>query len=162
VCSYRELAALAGRFAALLSDRGIGKGDRVLIWAPNSAEWMGAFFGCVLRGVVPVPLDDAGTAAFTSRVAADTAPKLAAISASHARELHTSTPIIMIDQFESVLPSEPDFSVADLESTDALQIIFTSGTPGRTRSKATRGICASVQKPLESLPVFPRMPEPDG
>jgi long-chain acyl-CoA synthetase len=119
-----------GRFAALLSDRGIGKGDRVLIWAPNSAEWMGAFFGCVLRGVVPVPLDDAGTAAFTSRVEADTAPKLAVISAGHARELHTSTPIIMIDQFESVLPSKPDFSVADLESNDPLQIIFTSGTTG--------------------------------
>ena len=32
VTSYEEIARLAGRFAALLGKRGIGPGDRVVIW----------------------------------------------------------------------------------------------------------------------------------
>ncbi|HEX7728365.1 MAG TPA: hypothetical protein VF392_04955 [Terracidiphilus sp.] len=35
---YGELAGLAGRFAALLEERGIGTGDRVVLWAENSAS----------------------------------------------------------------------------------------------------------------------------
>ena len=56
VTTYGELARLAGRFAALLAERGIGPGDRVLIWAENSAEWIAAFHGCMLRGVLAVRL----------------------------------------------------------------------------------------------------------
>ncbi|MGA3372380.1 MAG: AMP-binding protein [Terracidiphilus sp.] len=75
--SYGEIARLAGRFAALLAQRGIGPGDRVLIWGENGAEWIAAFHGCILRGVLAVPLDAYGTAEFAARVAADVRPKLA-------------------------------------------------------------------------------------
>ena len=64
VTTYGELARLAGRFAALLVQRGIGPGDRVLLWAENSAEWIAAFHGCMLRGVLAVPLDANGTRRF--------------------------------------------------------------------------------------------------
>ncbi|HEY4380915.1 MAG TPA: AMP-binding protein [Acidobacteriaceae bacterium] len=74
--TYGELASLAGRFAAELERRGIGAGDRVVIWGENSAEWMGVFFGCVLRAVIAVPLDAAGAAEFAARVIEDTRPKL--------------------------------------------------------------------------------------
>ena len=77
VTTYGEIAHLAGRFAALLVQQGIEPGDRVLLWAENSAEWIAAFYGCLLRGVLAVPLDAVGTAEFAARVAADVAPKLA-------------------------------------------------------------------------------------
>src|ERR1039457_3058376 len=77
VTTYGEIARLAGRFAALLAKEEIGPGDRVLLWAENSAEWMAAFYGCLLRGVVAVPLDANGTADFAARVEADVRPKLA-------------------------------------------------------------------------------------
>ena len=51
------IARLAGQFASLLTHRGIVQGDRVMIWAENSAEWIAAFHGCMLRGVLAVPLD---------------------------------------------------------------------------------------------------------
>ena len=76
VTTYGEIAHLAGRFAALLAQRGIEPGDRVLLWAENSAEWIAAFHGCLLRGVLAVPLDASGTADFAVRVAADVTPKL--------------------------------------------------------------------------------------
>ena len=74
VTSYGELARLAGRFAALLVARGIKPGDRVLLWGENSAEWIAAFHGCMLRGVLAVPLDAKGTAEFAARVAGDVKP----------------------------------------------------------------------------------------
>ena len=77
VTTYGELARLAGRFAALLALREIGPGDRVLIWGENSAEWISAFYGCMLRGVLAVPLDMNGTPDFAVRVAADVNPRLA-------------------------------------------------------------------------------------
>ena len=74
--SYGELAELAGRFAAELERRGVAAGERVVVWGENSAEWIGAFFGCVLRGVIAVPLDAAGSNEFANRVVADVSPKL--------------------------------------------------------------------------------------
>ncbi len=75
VTTYGELATLAGRFGALLEERDIGSGDRVLLWAENSAEWIAAFYGCMLRGVLVVPLDAFGSAEFAERVAEDVAAK---------------------------------------------------------------------------------------
>src|SRR5580704_9967100 len=76
VHTYGELAELAHRFAAELERRQITAGERVVLWGQNSAEWIGAFFGCVLRGVLVVPLDTAGTAGFAGRVIADTQARL--------------------------------------------------------------------------------------
>src|ERR1700677_4421834 len=73
--TYQQIAHLAGRFAALLAQRNIRPGDRVLLWAENSAQWIAAFYGCLLRGVLAVPLDAAGTSDFAARVAADVSPK---------------------------------------------------------------------------------------
>ena len=74
--SYGELAGIAGRFAAELERRGVVPGERVVLWGENSAEWIGVFFGCLLRGVIAVPLDAAGRSEFASRVVHDVAPKL--------------------------------------------------------------------------------------
>ena len=92
VTTYGELARLAGRFAALLEGRGIGPGDRVLLWGENSAEWVAAFYGCLLRGVLAVPLDANGAADFAQRVAADVKPRLAVGDAVLLGQLASSHP----------------------------------------------------------------------
>src|SRR5215467_8901127 len=55
--SYEKIAGTAYQFARELEVRGIGKSDRVLLWAGNSPEWIVTFFGCLLRGAIVVPLD---------------------------------------------------------------------------------------------------------
>ena len=74
--TYGELAELAGRFAAELERREIPPGERVVLWGENSAEWVGVFFGCLLRGLIVVPLDAAGEPGFAAKVIADVTPKL--------------------------------------------------------------------------------------
>ncbi len=48
-----RIRCAAGAFAGL----GIKKGERVAVWAPNSAEWMIAAFGLLTAGGVLVPVN---------------------------------------------------------------------------------------------------------
>jgi long-chain acyl-CoA synthetase len=67
--SYRDVADLAAQCARELERLGVAPGDRVLLWGRNSAEWVAAFFGCILRGAVAVPMDQGAAADFAARVA---------------------------------------------------------------------------------------------
>ena len=149
VTRYGELARMAGRFAAFLEDRGIGTGDRVLLWAENGAEWVAAFYGCMLRGVMVVPLDAFGSAQFAQRVACDVKPKLAVGDAvllakldpkSQNRDLghaavgtpdqNSAVPRLAFEEWSASLPDREAAPVSGLSQETPLQILFTSGTTG--------------------------------
>jgi long-chain acyl-CoA synthetase len=139
VTTYGELARLARRFAALLEDRGIGLGDRVLLLAENGAEWVAAFYGCMLRGVMVVPLDAFGSAEFAARVAADVKPKLAVGDAVLMAKLNPKSqnggdshqfPTMAFEDWSSSLPQREAGAVEGLSRDTPLQILFTSGTTG--------------------------------
>jgi long-chain acyl-CoA synthetase len=132
--SYGELARLAGRYARELESRGITKGQRALIWGASGSEWIGSFFGCILRGVVPVPLDIAGSPDFIRRVIAEVSPRIVTGSHEKLRALDGRVPQIAFENFATALPSEPLMKpVAGLYEDDILQIIFTSGTTGEPK-----------------------------
>src|SRR5438876_4993624 len=80
--SYSQIATTAIRFARELEARRIAKGDRVLLWARNSPEWVSAFFGCLLRGVIVVPLDVPSEPEFVKRIQEQVEAKLALCDAA--------------------------------------------------------------------------------
>ncbi|MEA2760528.1 MAG: hypothetical protein QOH65_3284 [Methylobacteriaceae bacterium] len=51
---WSELAALAEGYAALLATRGIGFGDRVALWLPNSIDYLALIFACARLGAIAV------------------------------------------------------------------------------------------------------------
>ncbi|MEU6198213.1 FadD3 family acyl-CoA ligase [Streptomyces sp. NPDC047061] len=55
--TYAELGARVERAAAACIASGVGTGDRVGIWAPNSLDWIVAALGAVSAGGVLVPLN---------------------------------------------------------------------------------------------------------
>lgn len=149
--SYRELAQLAGRFAAGLRALGIGPGDRLLLWGENSAEWVAVFFGCVLCGVMVVPLDAAGSPEFAERVVVEVKPKLLVGDAALLGKLSGEVGKANLGDLLQVLPTEPDFRVDLSVGLDTpLQIVFTSGTTSEPKGvvHTHRNVLASVA-PIE-------------
>jgi long-chain acyl-CoA synthetase len=67
--TYADVARLAEAFAERLRAQGIAAGQAVAIWGENRAEWMVALWGCLLEGVVLVPIDYRASAEFLDRVA---------------------------------------------------------------------------------------------
>lgn len=132
--TYGDLASLAGRFAALLAAHHVEPGDRVLIWGENSAEWVAAFHGCILRGALAVPLDAYGSAEFAARVAADVQPSVAVGDAGLLKQLPIDAdrhfPRIAFEDWPAALPENELGPVEGLSRETPLQILFTSGTTG--------------------------------
>lgn len=52
----------------MLHTRGFRKGDAVVFWSENRPEWIVAFWGCLLLGVVVVPIDYRASPDFLARV----------------------------------------------------------------------------------------------
>src|SRR5437660_4707217 len=55
--TYADLDAATDRFATALARRGIGPGDRVTLFMPNSVEFVIAFYGTLKAGGVVNPIN---------------------------------------------------------------------------------------------------------
>ena len=150
--TYAELAALIDRFSAELRRREIPKGERVVLWGQNCTEWVAAFFGCVLRGVIAVPLDAAGSADFARRVVAETSPRLVVGDAALLAQIEPETARLSFDQFavELTAVSIPEIADPSLGPESPLQILFTSGTTAEPKGivHTHRNVASSVA-PIE-------------
>jgi long-chain acyl-CoA synthetase len=166
--TYGQVLEMASRFAEELELRGIGKGERVMLWGENCAEWVAAFFGCAMRGVVIVPMDDGASEDFAVRVAAQVDARLWVCSRRHAAAT-IAGPVLVIT-LEEVKGSAPSTSSGQALSPrtrqgrgtlgafpgvgicrdDILQIVFTSGTTAEPKGVViTHGNVLANIAPLE-------------
>ena len=77
--TYAQVAHAARGFAARLHELGLRKGDKVVFWSENRPEWIVAFWGCLLGGIVVVPIDYRASPDFLARVSRIVAAKLVLI-----------------------------------------------------------------------------------
>ena len=129
--SYAQLWEEAGQVASLLQQRGLKKGDRAILWAPNCPQWVLAFFGCLRAGVIAVPLDLRSTTDLVQQVSSKTQPKLAFVSRltpSGHEGLGLSE--VHLEELEELAQGMSPPQEVDVASEDLVEIMFTSGTTG--------------------------------
>ncbi len=147
--TYGDVLTAAYRFARELEFRGVGKGDKVVIWGENCAEWIAVFFGCVLRGAIVVPIDKIATHDFAQRVAQQVDARLCVGSAGN--EI-SSIPALRLETLGDELSARSDAPIAPpaLSRDDIVEIVFTSGTTAEPRGVViSHGNILANLEPLE-------------
>ena len=150
--SYWEVGQLAAQCARELERRGIGVGDRVLLCGKNSLEWVAAFFGCILRGAVAVPIDQGATPDFAGRVGQQVEAKLL-LSDRENIPRGGQRPVLAFDSLgQAVAPHSPQpYAAPRLDRGSIAQIIFTSGATAEPKGVViSHGNILANLEPLEA------------
>jgi long-chain acyl-CoA synthetase len=126
--SYEETARRARQFAVRLDDLGLRKGDSVVFWSENRPEWIAAFWACVLRGIVVVPIDYRSSQDFLARVSRIVSAKLILIGqeVSPPRE-SPDAPIWKLHELEWPDGEPRALAPININRDTTAEIIFTSG-----------------------------------
>jgi len=123
--TYDEVGRAARGFAARLHELGLRKGDNVVVWSENRPEWIVAFWGCLLIGVVVVPIDYRASPDFLARVSRIVNAKLIAIGQDVPPiRAAIDAPIWKLHELEWRDGDPPDVAIT---RDDVAEIIFTSG-----------------------------------
>jgi len=161
--SYAEVGRAARGFALRLSNAGVRKGDKVVFWSENRPEWIAAFWGCLLVGVIVVPIDYRASPEFLARIAKRVAARLILVGEDvpptpesldvHAWRLHE------LEWHDGTPPA------VAIDHDEVAEIIFTSGATGEPKGVVIthRNVLANIE-PVErevkkyrawARPVFP-------
>lgn len=130
--SYQDVYVLSARVALFLEKSGIGKGDKVLMLAPNSPYWVCVFWGTLLRGAVAVPLNLQSTEEMVRKIAEQTEARILF------KHLHFRQPIapgLKTVDIEFIREETADLDEGLLRpfkasEEDLVEIMYTSGTTG--------------------------------
>jgi long-chain acyl-CoA synthetase len=138
--SYGELNEKANRVASTLVKLGIAPGDHVALCAPNSVDWMAAYFGILKMGGVAVTFSSLLTNAEFSGLINHARPRIMYADASRLATLqsirssagveHIICPDGDMDFAALMAMGSPSFRTVERERRDSIAVLYTGGTTG--------------------------------
>ncbi|MFW0785572.1 FadD3 family acyl-CoA ligase [Gordonia sp. CPCC 206044] len=135
--TFREITDRILRAAGAFHRFGIVKGDRVAIWAPNSADWIIAAFGLLTAGATLVPINTRYKQAEADDILVRSSARLLLVQKGFlGQDFTPSTTVPVIDLSSGFLDDGEPFQ-AELDGTDIADVMFTSGTTGRPKGVMT-------------------------
>ena len=131
--TFAEVADRVRRAAGAFANLGVDRGDRVAIWAPNSAYWMIAAFGVLTAGGVVVPVSTRYKTAEAADIITRSGAKVVLVEKGFLGQDFTTPPgVPALDLKSGFLEDGAPFERA-VTGTDIADIIYTSGTTGRPK-----------------------------
>lgn len=131
--TYIELAERIRRAAGAYAELGIDKGDRVAVWAPNSAEWIIAALGLVTAGGVLVPVNTRFKAEEAADVVSRSGAKAVMVEKGFlGQDYGVGLDVPTIDLKSGFLDSGAPLE-REVDGDDVADVIYTSGTTGRPK-----------------------------
>lgn len=146
--SYDAAASAASGFAARLRSAGIKPGERVLFWSENRPEWVVALWGCLLEGVIAVPIDFRSSVSVVQRIAGIVDARALLIGEGLTPPEGLPCPVWPMRGVLSQPSSVADFQPAPPDQL--AEILFTSGATGEPKGVTIthRNILANL-KPID-------------
>jgi acyl-CoA synthetase (AMP-forming)/AMP-acid ligase II len=144
--TYEELAEQARLFGAALVTAGVEPGDRVAIWAFNSAEWIVAALGLLRAGAVLVPVNTR----FKGGEAADI------LLRSRAKVLVTVTDFLATDYVAML--KDTGVELPDLTTTVVARGAAVAGTDSWDGFLARGTVAAATELERRSAAIVPEDP----
>ncbi|KAF0220048.1 MAG: long-chain acyl-CoA [Geobacteraceae bacterium] len=153
--SYAQLHDLSLRMNGWLATQGIGKGDRVILWGPNSPWWGVAFWGIIARGAIAVPVDFMSGRERAETISGLTGARLVIQSRFKLERMVGAPSIFMEDMEYSLSDAGPLPEIAQSAPDDIAQLIYTSGTTGNPKGVILthRNLMANLHQVNRHIPV---------
>jgi long-chain acyl-CoA synthetase len=147
--TYDAAGRSAMAFARRLRESGIANGERVLFWGENRPEWVVALWGCVLEGVIAVPIDFRSSASVVERIAAIVGARVLLTGDSVTPPAGLPCPAWPLRDAVAGRAERESFNPAALD--DVAEILFTSGATGEPKGVTIthRNILANL-KPIDA------------
>jgi crotonobetaine/carnitine-CoA ligase len=122
-----EVLSRSLAMAQILTENGVGQGDRVHIHMANRPEFLFTWFACALLGAVLVPTNAASSGHEIAFVASHSAARLTVTEAAHSdRASATGLPMLIADRI--TLDGPAHRPSARVSSGDDAAVLYTSGT----------------------------------
>jgi amino acid adenylation domain-containing protein len=148
--TFEDLLQQSYRLAGVLRERGLGKGDRVAVIMPKSAEAIVSIFATLLNGSIYVPLDPHWPPDRIQTTLADCTPRFTILNCSadlvagvpflktKAPEMNSAPMIVetgggCLQWHDAVTGAGGGFSEPDIHADDPALVLFTSGSTGRPK-----------------------------
>ena len=143
---YADLQVRSAQYAHALLDLGLEPGDRVLVQADKSVEFIHLYLGCLRAGAVFLPLNTAYTLAEVEYFISDAQPRFVVCAPGKLTAMLPVAQRLGVAHVVTLGTSASDGSLAERangcdpqcfdvarEESDVAAILYTSGTSGRSK-----------------------------
>ena len=154
--SFADFRSAVDAARGMLADRGIGVGDRVVVFGYNSPEWIVALWATWLHGAVPVLANRWWSPAEIEHAVTLLAPRHVFGDSPFGTEV-PSTPLG--DLSEAFQPGADALPVPDTDADDTALVLFTSGSSGMPKAVelSRRAVIANQHNILARNGRFPHL-----
>ena len=124
---YADIARIAHAWRVRLRNAGLRKGDSVMIWSESRPGWVAALWGCLLEGVVVVPVEPHSSLDLFQRIERKVQPKAILLGDRVSGVDQSTVPVWRMEEIEGGSESPP-LEQTGIDIDDIAEIVFTSGT----------------------------------
>ena len=162
--AYRDLWREARQYAAVFAAHGLGEGDAVAIMAPNTPDFVRAYYGALAIGAIVVPVHLLLVADEVQHVLADSAAKLLVCSEGFAEGAKGAQRCgigrLELERLSALAAqADPVETYVQRDASEPAVILYTSGTTGKSKGAVLTNLNLVMNASIAASDLFSMTPD---